>query len=281
MMRRWRWPAMYRGVNAAPGSWRSSSGPVSNRGRSSPHSACSDRTLFCGDGSCVSSTRGARSTAGSRHGGPCCSAPSALVALPDVRAQDEPPRPVQSNSAAPGAAPRSWLRPPPRPAALRVRGKVLDARTGQPIGTFTLIRGALGRAERGARDLATGRSSRTLTGGRYDEAGFLPVLDRGRNYALRVEAPGYVPGEFFGIEDDADAIENDFRLVREGPRGIVRTPDGKPAAGAVVVRSPRDDAWRFLQNGRFTRAGSPFSGRVRDRPRRSLRIPARDRDRRA
>jgi beta-lactamase regulating signal transducer with metallopeptidase domain/thiol-disulfide isomerase/thioredoxin len=172
---------------------------------------------------------------------------AALVALPDVRAQDKPPRP------APREEPLTSARnvPPARPAALRVRGKVLDARTGQPIGSFTLIPGHW--AERAAGPVIWQRdeNSKALTGGCYDEAGFLPVLDRGRNYALRVEAPGYVPGEFFGREDDADEIENDFRLVREGPGGIVHTPDGRPATGAVVVRSPRDDAWRYLQNGRF------------------------------
>jgi thiol-disulfide isomerase/thioredoxin len=181
---------------------------------------------------------------------------AALIALPDVRARDEPPRPESTTAPVPHEEPVTAVTnvPAARPAALRVRGKVLDARTGQPIDTFTLIPGHWAKRNEGRVIWERDQNLKTRTGGRYDEAGFLPVLDRGRNYALRVEAPGYLPGEFFGLADDEGEIEHDFRLVREGPRGIIRTPDGKPAAGAVVVASPRDNAWRYLQNGRFPEA---------------------------
>ena len=132
---------------------------------------------------------------------------------------------------------------------IRLRGTVVDAETGKPVDTFTLIPGW--GPDRPGASVSWRRdgSSKTIKGGAYDETDLFP--DQGLIRSLRVEADGYLPSEFLGFRDDDGEIVHDFKLTRgAGLSGTVELPDGRPAEGAVVVLSNDETAFRF-NNGRF------------------------------
>jgi beta-lactamase regulating signal transducer with metallopeptidase domain/thiol-disulfide isomerase/thioredoxin len=193
---------------------------------------------------------------------------AALVALPDVRAQDEPPRPAATKTPmpvalpAPSAVPTAGSRPdesgpgvtsaqPSPQPVLRIRGQVLDAKTNQPIRVFTLIGGRGPERPGGPPIWYWVGAFKRMMGGQYDESGFFPAHDRGQTHALRVEADGYRSAIVLGIADDAGEFVHDFRLARGGLAGVIRAPDGQPAAGAVVLLSPQDDPSLPIVNGQF------------------------------
>ena len=55
-------------------------------------------------------------------------------------------------------------------------------------------------------------------------------------HAVRVEAEGYLPSESRIFKDDESNVSLEFKLKRGTDlAGVVRTPDGKPLAGAEVI----------------------------------------------
>jgi beta-lactamase regulating signal transducer with metallopeptidase domain len=124
-----------------------------------------------------------------------------------------------------------------------VHGKVVDAATGAPIQGFALYEGTHFKVNR------LGSWSWDLEPRpQLEPSGFvdsLKTLDRLIRY--RVQAKGYRPQLCEPM--DADKLPNEpisleFRLEKDGGyQGIVRTPDGQPAAGATVyaqTKDPRD-----------------------------------------
>ena len=93
-------------------------------------------------------------------------------------------------------------------------------------------------------------NNKTFTNGRYDiPDGLFP--DQGMRRSIRIEADGYLPGEFLGFLDNVEDIAHDFKLRKAAPlTGIVRGPDGRPIAGADVALSNADNDAR-IQNGRL------------------------------
>lgn len=137
---------------------------------------------------------------------------------------------------------------PPETTNLRVHGSVVDAETGRPIPRFEVIPGMLFETWTNVhweREL-----KKTCADGTYEY-----TFDRSfRGRFLKIEVDGYAPGvskKYIGNEGD---VVLDFRLKRQaGPHGIVRSPDGKPVAGALVAlaTSAYGGGLRF-QNSRLT-----------------------------
>jgi RNA polymerase sigma factor (sigma-70 family) len=135
---------------------------------------------------------------------------------------------------------------------LHLHGTVTDAVTGKPVDRFDLIPG-WGPERPGDRVqwLNQEVSKHHFTGGKYDlQGGLFP--DQGYGRSIRIEAEGYLPAELLGFRDDAEDIGHDFKLRKAVPlSGIVRSPDGKPLAGAEVALSNSDNDVR-IDNGRLS-----------------------------
>ncbi|MBI3736063.1 hypothetical protein HY256_06085 [Candidatus Sumerlaeota bacterium] len=127
-----------------------------------------------------------------------------------------------------------------RKAHVSFKGNAVDAETGAPIKHFTILTGA----EDGTRSRnpfigwnwdhpvagTNGSYSAPIT--YYYPSGDYPNF---RHY-VRIEAEGYIPQISPPAGRDSGANTADFRLKRgRGPRGIVKKPDGSPAAGAQVM----------------------------------------------
>jgi protocatechuate 3,4-dioxygenase beta subunit len=117
------------------------------------------------------------------------------------------------------------------PPPLVISGRVVDAETNAPIQQFRLLQtGSMG----------PGRGSYTYDLTIPDRGGpgtYRVELARGRHTrVIRIEAPGYHPAESRPVETQTGNVTIDFEL-RKAPAvaGMVRRPNGDPAAGAQVV----------------------------------------------
>jgi len=127
---------------------------------------------------------------------------------------------------------------------LKVRGKVVDTQTGEPITQFKLLPGI----DWGSNEPVSWqrRSAKTFTQGHYEVTFDFPYPA----HLIRVEADGYEPGISRHFKNDEGEFVFDFALNRgTGPTGMVYLPDGKPAAGAeVILCTPSQRA--YISNGR-------------------------------
>ncbi len=122
-----------------------------------------------------------------------------------------------------------------RPGFFTVTGRVVDAETHRPIPQFTVTPGSAGVAS----DLLPWQVGNKQVGlsGRYS----LEVPDRGP-FALKVEAPGYLPAMASGYPTDGVAVR-DFELHRgDGFSGTVIGPTGTAVEGAQVAYNLKWDA---------------------------------------
>jgi beta-lactamase regulating signal transducer with metallopeptidase domain/thiol-disulfide isomerase/thioredoxin len=130
---------------------------------------------------------------------------------------------------------------------LTVRGRVTDAKTGQPISKFRLIDGL--QFEGRDRIFWQTNEAITYTAGEYRRSFDEPAAA----YFLRIEAPGYAPAQSRPFRSDEGEQSFDFALKpAEGLSGVVVLPDGRPAAGASVALATRE-ARISLRAGAFDR----------------------------
>jgi hypothetical protein len=146
------------------------------------------------------------------------------------------------------------------PAPFRLRGKVVDAETGQPIDRFRIIEGLVWTHDFDPEDkppVWSARRSDALAGGRYEVR--FPRLhlagDTPDDYALlviRVEAEGYDVAVSPPYHVTVGEQTCDFAL-RKHPWiiGTVRSPDGSLAAGAEVVVAVKGQPVPGIHNGRL------------------------------
>jgi beta-lactamase regulating signal transducer with metallopeptidase domain len=130
---------------------------------------------------------------------------------------------------------------------LKVSGRVTDARTGQPVTKFRIIKGwRSGWQDRIAwfENIAV-----DFAGGQYTT-----LFDESReSLFVKVEAPGYKPAQSRAFKSNEGSQTYDFKVEREaGLSGIVLLPDGKPAAEAEVTVATWRNGVR-LRSGRFER----------------------------
>jgi uncharacterized GH25 family protein/thiol-disulfide isomerase/thioredoxin len=120
--------------------------------------------------------------------------------------------------------------------AIRVRGVVTDAKSGEPIPAFRVISGE----SAGVGHILWHGSGTPAQRGRYEVSPF--VYDRpGIAFFIQVTAEGYRPSDFRAIIPGEKDVVIDFKLEKgSGPAGLVKLPDGSPAAGAdVYLNSPK------------------------------------------
>ncbi|HUS89807.1 MAG TPA: carboxypeptidase regulatory-like domain-containing protein [Desulfosporosinus sp.] len=130
------------------------------------------------------------------------------------------------------------------PPELKIRGKVVNTETGEPISEFKLLTGIDWGGDRPVSWQR--RNTKTFTQGHY-EIGFTYPYPA---HLIRIEADGYKPGISRPIGSDEGEVTVDFKLEKGmGPAGIVHLPDGKPAAVAeVILCTPSQGA--YIRNGR-------------------------------
>lgn len=115
---------------------------------------------------------------------------------------------------------------------VRVTGKVTDAVTGELISDFELVPGfAWPDNGRSISFQPLSGWAKQFKGGQYSYS-----FERAGNcYGVRIVAKGYLPAESRVIEPNERLAVCDIALQRSGgAKGIVRLPDGKPAAGVTV-----------------------------------------------
>ena len=117
---------------------------------------------------------------------------------------------------------------------LEMSGKVVDAKTGKPIKSFTLFQGT--KSSDDANIWWNDRSAKKYSDGKYTRVFREPRYA----YALKVKAEGYLPVISRVFKPEEEKVEIDFKLEKgEGLSGIVYLPDGSTAEGVEVVTSTR------------------------------------------
>ncbi len=121
---------------------------------------------------------------------------------------------------------------------LRVRGKVEDARSGQPIPQFTVVSGTYNRFTNPDGQFRQVNWERRATwsvptSGQYETEYSNSSVAA---IAVRIEAEGYIPATSGLFKMDAGDVTFDAKLEPgSGPSGIVHGPDGRPSPGATVI----------------------------------------------
>ncbi len=116
------------------------------------------------------------------------------------------------------------------PDILKIKGKVVDAETGEPIPDFKIVSGI---DWGGSRTVSWQRRDvKAYIEGHYEMSFTFPYPA----HLIRIEAEGYKPGTSRAIGSDEGEVTIDFELEKgTGPSGIVHLPNGQPAAGAEVI----------------------------------------------
>ena len=122
-------------------------------------------------------------------------------------------------------------------------------RPAEPIERFTLVPGWGPDAPGGRPEWLHGNpNNKTFAGGRYDiPDGLFP--DQGFRRSIRIEADGYLPGEFLGFLDNVEDIAHDFKLRKASPLigdrpRTRRPPAGRRRRGPEQCRQRRPDPER-------------------------------------
>jgi thiol-disulfide isomerase/thioredoxin len=129
---------------------------------------------------------------------------------------------------------------------LVVRGRVVDAETGKPVESFKVVKGIafddnrIHWQRREGRDEVSPKSDGTFE---FEQSYPYP------GYAVRVEADGYTPGDSRIFRLSERNVELSFKLEKGKPvEGVVRKPDGSPAAGAQIAVATKDQG-AYVVNG--------------------------------
>jgi len=149
------------------------------------------------------------------------------------------------------------LRPP-----VHVTGVVTDAETGKPVENFKVIQGIDwgNDAQQGIywwRSGGGGGGALTHDDGKFE----LDITDPHPGHAVRVEAEGYLPAESRVFKDTEPTVSLELKLKKgHGLAGTLRTPDGKPLAGAdVVLATPQNGL--YVRNGQLEQRREVVSAR--------------------
>jgi uncharacterized GH25 family protein len=155
------------------------------------------------------------------------------------------------------------------PRALKVEGMVVDAESGEPVKTFSAVQG-----------IKWDSSNQPYYWERYNiQAGkdgkFTMDFDEPREgHLVRIEAAGYRPGISRVIKSDEQNVKLEFKLEKGvGPKGIVRLPDGSPAAKVEVLMAIANNQQLYLTNGRYEQGREAVSATTDDEGRFELPFP--------
>jgi beta-lactamase regulating signal transducer with metallopeptidase domain/peroxiredoxin len=130
---------------------------------------------------------------------------------------------------------------------LRVSGRVTDAQTGKPIDEFVAAEGILLPLPLRHSTHWSPRWTFRNPEGRYRLVfGNASAL----GHRIRIEAEGYAPQQSRIFRDEERKVSLDIKLTKStGPQGVVRLPDGKPAAGAEVFLYSKGNRI-YVRNGK-------------------------------
>jgi protocatechuate 3,4-dioxygenase beta subunit len=132
---------------------------------------------------------------------------------------------------------------------LKIRGSVVDADTGKAIESFTIVPGRRDYPNTPVMWQRYDSSMKKGQDGKYE----VEMTEPGLAWLVSIEAPGYVPAVSPEYKSDLGDAVFDVKLKKgTGPAGIVRKPDGTPAAGVdVVLATPSSQV--MIQDGALGR----------------------------
>jgi len=146
-----------------------------------------------------------------------------------------------------------------------ISGRVVNARTGEPIPEFSLVYGRHYPARRGGWSYWNHSWVYPFTNGEYRSSAGDKVVTRSRDGGIaeegfrrfRVSAPGYVPGISRLIANaEVGEVRCDFALEpAEDMTGVVRDAQGERVAGADIVMAT-DGNPLLMENGKLHERGS-------------------------
>jgi hypothetical protein len=129
------------------------------------------------------------------------------------------------------------------PRAIKVSGNVVDAETGRPLESFSVIPGSEWKNQPHYWHrymIKPGKAGKFAI--EFDEPN--------EGHLVRIEAEGYRPAISRVIKDDQSEVTLDFKLEKgKGPTGIVRLPSGEPAAGVEVAMVMANNYQFQIYNG--------------------------------
>ena len=140
------------------------------------------------------------------------------------------------------------LQPP-----LKVHGKVLDAKTGEPVPEFRMITGIQWETSDSIywqRD-----NLKTFTDGNFENKINYPYY----GHYIQIEADGYLPAISHMFRSDEGDVVYDFKLEKaSGLSGMVFLPDGKPAKGAEVILCTPSGSMYLIDDRDWRRRSTPY-----------------------
>lgn len=140
---------------------------------------------------------------------------------------------------------------------LSVSGKVTDAATGELVPAFQVYFGrTFENSDRTYWEIKRGAGAR----GTYR----VVENDLRTQAAVKIEAEGYETTVSREIQWNEGTVTVDFVLKKLSPdktliRGLVRTSDGRPAAGTRVAMATHGQGRPYIQNGRVDRGEEPYT----------------------
>ncbi len=129
--------------------------------------------------------------------------------------------------------------------ALRIKGNVVDADTGQPIEGFSISQGIFFEGRTQPTWIST--RDQYVSGNHFETIFTVPY----KAYCIRVNKAGYLPGISPSITGNEEEVSFEIRLNKGvNPSGILKDIDGKPIKGMdVYLLTPANPI--FFQNGKI------------------------------
>jgi RNA polymerase sigma factor (sigma-70 family) len=147
---------------------------------------------------------------------------------------------------------------------LRVTARAFDAETKQPMEFFQI---AVAESQEPVtnRNAITGFGFSTPQpkGEGRDGIGTVTLSSYTTRFAAEVQANGYLPTRLTNVNSGQGELTLDFELRKGQPvHGVVRSPDGSPVEGALVVLLAEHDQVQMQFPGQFQGDRIPIAGRM-------------------
>jgi RNA polymerase sigma factor (sigma-70 family) len=147
---------------------------------------------------------------------------------------------------------------------LRLTTWAFDAETKQPIRKFKVaVAEAQDPVTNAASIIGLGFSTPQPKGEGKTGVGVVTLSSYTTRFAAEIQAEGYLPTRVTNVNSGQGELTLTFELRKGEPvRGVVRSPDGQPVKGALVLLLAEHDQAQMLLPGQFQADRIPIAGRT-------------------